>query len=1098
MKKAVFGILFIFLINNGYSQQKIEWIDVDKIIENCSKYEQEGDFEKALIEINKVPKNDSIYYSLQTSKAYYLNNTEKYDEALKVTELGMEAEEHPNKYYFMLNSASAYLELEQYQNAINKYDEMLEIYPKNYQAYYGKGLAYEGLEDFETAVKMYQTSITLSPFNANSHLKLGALCYQEHHITQAMMCLSMYLLINPDGSNSFNILNVYNNMVEVKNDSEKHPDVEISVDDDSFEEIDLIINNYAALNNKYKISNKLNLPIIKQNHAMIKQLEDYEGNGGFWDKYYVPFYKFIDEEELFDVFTYTIAFSVKNEKYKSIVNKQVSDIKSFINVYKEKWQEIIGKNEEIIDGSKKQVQYLYKDLIVNGIGVYENEIPKGEWHFYNSYGGILSVGKFDDEGERNGKWIWYNKLGGLDEVGEFAHGKSTGEYLIYYKNGKLNLRAHYVNDILNGEFERYTKKGALSQHYNYKENEYDGEYLEYYSNGDNFLEYIIPYNTGTEEGTIYVYYPDGSIQSEVVMTDGKKQGIKKHYFQDGEIEITKNYKDNLLEGKFVEYYSNGNVFQEGNYIEGEKTGEWKKYYYEGALNEVLVYSKGKIEGISKEYDRDGILFCEYTYRKGNIIAYKFYNKKNKIIKEAKKQKGEFYYQGYNANGNIVTKGRYDVTGGKKGLWKYYNKNGVLESVDNMVEGKTDGTSKFYYANGAIKSITPYKDDTVTGYYSEFYPNNQLKQQGWFNNDVLEGEWISYYPDGTLKSKNYYTNNKLYGLSYNYSPDGKIVNHIHYQDGRLLTEYQYNHEGEVFDVIDADVDSAKYLMITKFSNGDISTVCEMLYGKRHGSYIGYNFDGKPIVEGRYYYDEQDSIWNWYYPNGDIEQTGVYKFGERDGIWNDYHENGKLRKEREYINGNINGAEKNYNEESVLSQTRSFINGLTHGETSFFSDEGELQMIRYYIYDQLVGYSYLDTNSEILPMIPLKNETGIITAYYNNGKISRQMELIKGDFNNEYIEYYYNGQVCEKQTFSYGNNEGADIYYYSDGTIKEERNYNTGIINGIVNEYYPNGKLKKQTPFMYGDIVGTVKEFNNEGDLIKETNYFNDDPYSQKIY
>ncbi|NQU32149.1 MAG: hypothetical protein HQ521_02845 [Bacteroidetes bacterium] len=1098
MKKAVLGFIILFLTQVLFAQQKVEWVNVDEIIENCLKYEKEGEFEQALEEVNKIPQNDSIYLPSLTSKAYYLLGNEKYEEAIIVCEEGMNAEDHPNKYYFYLNSGAAYLGLEEFEKAIKVFDKALLHYPKNHKFYYNKGLAYEGLKEFDKASQMYQTSITYNPFYANSHLKLGALCYKEHHITQAMMCLSMYLLINPDGENSFNVLNAYNNMVEIQNDSEATPDLVLSKDDESFEELDLIINNLAALSPKYKISNKLVIPLIKQNHAMINQLENYEGEGGFWDRYYVPFYKFIGENDHFDDFSYTIAFSVKNEKYKSIVNKHISDIKKFINIYQSKWKEIVGKNEAIINGEKKPVTYLYKNSIVDGYGEYVNKLPVGIWHIYNDYGGLSSVGGFDTEGKKHGNWIWYDNIGNVTEKGEYDHGKAINEYFVYYDNGKLNVQATYVDDKLEGKLKKYSTKGALLESSYFKDDQKNGEYISNFSIGEGFVDYKINYVDGKADGVVYEYYPDGILKSEMPFKEGKKEGIEKRFFHNGQIESQKVFVDDKLEGEYIEYYSNGNIYQKGLCSDGWNTGEWKTYHSDGNIYEELTYDKGKITGTLKSYDTDGILNSEFTYRKGEVIAYQFYNKSQKIIKQAKKQNGEFYYQGHAPNGNIITNGRYSISGGKKGKWKYYTDNNLLTSTDNNNEGMLEGVSTSYYPNGEVMSLAPYKNDTLSGYYSEFYSNGQLQEQGWYKNGVKEGDWVSYYHDGTIESKNYYTNGKLYGFSEKFAVDGKLTRKYHYRDGSLIKEYHYDTTGNVFNEVTIAVDSATYKVITKFANGNIASVADMLYRKKHGNYLGYNFNGGLRVEGHYFNGERDSIWSWYHNNGKLETQGVYDYGDKQGLWTDYYEDGEVEKESNFKDGYDEGIEKNFNENGVLTQSREHSNGLIVGEVRFYSEEGELQLIRYYNNDRLIGYSYMNENSEILPMIPVKNETAKIIGYFNNSSISREMEMIKGLFHNKYVEYYYNGQVCEDQNYYFGANDGPDIFYFPDGTIKEERNYNRGILIGDVNSYYPNGQLKTHSVYVNGSKHGKSTKYDESGKLIEETVYFNGTVVSQIMY
>ncbi|MBL4594874.1 MAG: hypothetical protein JKX68_13830 [Flavobacteriales bacterium] len=1098
MKKALLVISIFFITQEAFAQEKVEWIDIDEVWKKAAEYETESDYENALLEVEKVPKNDSTYYSALTSKSYYLISTEKYEEAIVVAKEGLKSKYQPFHYYFTVNIISATLGLEKYEETTTTIDKALKIYPTNYKLYYNKGVALEGLKKYAEAAKMYQKAITCKPFYANSHLKLAILCYDEHLITQTMMCLNMYLLNNPDGAGSFKILNSYNNMVKIKNDSKKHPGVKISEDDDTFEEIDLIINNYAALNKKYKISNKLIIPVIKQNHAMIGQLKDYEGNGGFWDKYYVPFYKFTDKNDLFDDFTYTIAFSVENEKYKAIVNKNISGIKSFIKKYQNEWFRLISINEAIVDGKKIEVKYLYNNGKVQGYGKYKDEKTIGKWKVFNDNGRISSIGTFDDEGKKHGKWKWFDKNGKIIEKGEYDHGELANEYLFYHDNGNLSVKAQYKEGKLNGGYKKYDENGALVESATYVDDLYEGEYLSYYSLGEGFVEYKIQYEKGKVEGKVFQYYPDQKIKSEMNFKDDNKEGETIIYYNIGQIDTKKNYSEGLLIGDYIEYHTNGNIYKKGKCEDGDFVGEWRTYFDDNTLATELSYSKGKTDGPYKRYERDGKLYYDYTYRKGEIIAYKFYSKNGEIIKEAKKQKGEFFYEGHAANGNITSEGIYDISGGKEGEWKYYSDNHVLESVENHKENLLQDAITKYYENGNIESITPYNNDTLEGYYVSYYINKKINQQGWYHKGELDGEWLSYYANGTLQKRNYYTNGKLYGTTENYGVDGTLTSEYFYFKNELKREYYYDTKGELMEEINIAVDSTNYHIENRFINGTINNSFAMLYKKRHGKYFGNYFSGKRSVTGDYFNGEYHGLWKWYYENGKIKKEGTYIHGNKNGVWKTYYKNGKLKTENHYEYGYAFKTEKTFNKQGVLIQTRDFTNNNLHGEINFYSEEGKAQLTRYYQHGELIGYGYLDKNGKPTPMISIKNETAKIVAYFDNGKISREMELRNGLFTGIYKEYYYTGQIFEEQKYENDEREGTFKAYYPDGTLMAEKPYNLGQLNGELKEYYPNGKLKEQTNYINNEKHGESKFYNESGKLIKEKTYFDDEVFSEKIY
>jgi protein O-mannosyl-transferase len=74
-----------------------------------------------------------------------------------------------------LNLGLAYYRNGDTQNAINYYNEVLQIIPNNAKAYYLRGLAYGAIGNYEAAVKDYSQSINLQPADISAYLNRGAL-----------------------------------------------------------------------------------------------------------------------------------------------------------------------------------------------------------------------------------------------------------------------------------------------------------------------------------------------------------------------------------------------------------------------------------------------------------------------------------------------------------------------------------------------------------------------------------------------------------------------------------------------------------------------------------------------------------------------------------------------------------------------------------------------------------------------------------------------------------------------------------------------------------------------------------------------------------
>lgn len=1090
---ALLSYLFVF------SQSKIEYIDYEDITKSIHVANEQKEYEAIVEYTNKINKNDSVYNSFLLTKSFYLIQLKKYDEVIKVTDEGLSNPKSINKHSFMINKGLALASLNKYQEAIDLYDEGLIFAPKSNLLLYNKGIALEGLKKYDEAVKVYKESIKLNPFYPRAHLRLGSLCLKQGKTAQALMCVNMYLLLNPDGEDSFPVLNSINETVSGNTNEGEIPNFKTSVDDDSFEEIDLILNGRIALNSKYKIDNDITIAYVKQNHALFEQLKDYKGNGGFWDTSYVPFYKWIYENGHFNNFVYTTSYSIKNPKLKKIVEKKTDDVIEFIKIYKPIWTNIINKNTIVFNGKEQLVTYYFYENSLSGIGAMKNGESIGYWEFYDEDGKLLTIGNYNDAGKRMGEWKWFDGLGEIDEKGIYIDGELDGLYQEYFSDGKLKYAYNYKNGVLNGEYKAYNNKGALIEQKTFVDGKLNGTYYSFYGVGESIKEYIIPYKNDEIDGLAVQFHPNGNTYYEANFKNGKRiNGVEKKYYINKQLLSEANYLDDEYNGSYKSYYSNGNMYEEGQMLEGLNTGNWKTYYADGTLNNESIYEKGQIQGVYKEYSEKGKPYYEFLYRNDNIIAYKYFNEEGNIIKEAKKKAGEFKYEGHAVNGNKVIDGIYDIDGGKEGIWSYYSDNGVLTSSGNYSNNKKIGEHKYYYGNGKLDVISNYKNDTITGYYVKYYKNGTISRQGWHKNDKAHGEWHYYYPDGTISGINYFHKGKLHGKQKVFTVDGKLNEINEFDYGDKVSDQIYDVEGNLFEEIKYLHNQPEFTRnLTHFNNKSYSKL-SYLNGVIHGSYIEFDFYGNKVQEGNYLNGKTHGKRTWYYSDGTIESEAEFLNGDSHGKQTNYFENGSVEDTYFYQFGKLEGACEFYNAEGILIGVNNYKEGKLHGKRTFYSPSGKLQIIRFYENGKIIGYSYLNKEGKELPMIPIINETGKLVSYFDNGNISREMEIENGFWINSYKSYYYSGQLFKEHNNVDNETQGHSLIYYSNGIIKEDAIYNYGLLHGLRKKFYQNGKTKEETNFLNDEKSAEANYYNEEGKLVKKEYFFNGRIYKVENY
>lgn len=739
MKNIISLALLLLCIAKFSAQEKIPFIDLDEIYEQISDKSSLEDYAKNVELLNKISENDSSYCRILVSKSYYQLNSEKYDDALKTVNEGLERECGDLNLSFYINKGLTYTLMEEYDKAIEVYNTGLKTYPKNAELWCNKGIAYENASKIDEAIDAYQTAITLKPTYGRPHLQLGNICYKQERITQALMCFNIYLILIIDEENAFNTLQSLNNAVSSRNENEANPDLEISHDDDAFDELDLILSNKIALNKKYKTGHNIEIALTKQNHAMLEQIKEFEGNEGFWDKKYVPIYKWIAENDHFENFIYTLCYSIENEKYAKIIKSNEKNIIEFLKSFYNKWRSILTNNTLEFEGKTQEVSNFYYDNYTQAVGKMDGETSVGKWQIYHETGQLASEGVYDKNGERDGTWMWYHINGKVKEIANYKNAKLNGENLIFFENGKPKIATYFKDGKLEGEYLLYNEKGALYEKKHFKTGKLDGLYQSYFDVGASLLEWHVPYKNGDVENIAKEYYANGDIYADIPFENGKRHGVEKKYHFNKTLASEISYANGELNGPYKAYHSNGNIWKEGESVDNFYNGPFKTYYRDGTIESDEIYHQGSLDGENKYYDTDGKLHSEFLYRKGEVIAYKYFDKAGKTLKEARKKGGKFEFNGYSPEGIKFSEGLYDIKGGKEGHWKYYSDNGVLTGKGTYSDNKLYGDYTTYYNNGEIESVSQYENDSLNGYYVQYHKNGNMKQQGWYKKNAAQGE-----------------------------------------------------------------------------------------------------------------------------------------------------------------------------------------------------------------------------------------------------------------------------------------------------------------------------------------------------------------------
>ncbi|OFX58460.1 MAG: hypothetical protein A2W97_13635 [Bacteroidetes bacterium GWE2_40_63] len=1067
------------------SAQQVHWIDMNEHVGSINESIEKEKPEEAIKLISVLNENDTVYEAMIKTKIQLLIQLEKYEESINICD--QHIKENQNNYNYYLLKGLALLRSQRYDECVTAYQEMLVHHPMNYIAYYNMGIAYELNKQFKESILSYQKAIVLNPYYQNPHLRLGNLCYQENKISQALLCWNTYLLINPTSEMALEVLVEMNNAVAQKNTHTPNG-IKVSEDDEAFEELDLIITNYAALSKSFKTPSKIGEPLVKQNYALLTKLQDFEGNGGFWSEKYIPLYLGIMQDGQFENFISRIMKATTNEAYLKIINKNTKNQKIFLPWFANEWKLICGKNNGKFWGKEIAQFDYYSEGELHSVGDMD-ELGNftGKFSSYSLQGTLKTSGCYEGD-KRSGEWKWYYPNGNVEEILGYKNGMGYGPFTNFYEDGTICKKATFDNNLYDGEFKKYSPNGVIEEKSNYKAGNLQGEKIIYYSYGEPCVHFKIPFEQGKIHGTVLEYFPSGELMMEKTFNDGIAQ-TEKEFYRDGTLNAIYEYDKGVLNGSVKIYYSNGTLKQEGLFKNDERMGLWKTYFINDKLKQEFSYDgKSNLTGSYKEYDIDGNLWYEYQYDENKLVGYTYFDYGGKILGSGKRQGQYLKFKGYFQNGNLISEGMYDENGRKNDMWKYYSIYGALISVEEYDHGVLIKSDIEYNSNGSPNSTIPYLDGLKQGLAQYKFVNNTVNRQGYYWNDTLQRFWYDYYPDGTLKSTLFYVDGEMVGTSNDYDCTGALKNIDYFKKDIVVHSIKYSKNQIAIDTVNYFKDT---VVDYYYDNGKIKSRRHYLNGYIHGDIEYYHYNGLPSLKGTYFFGKMHSDWRWYNDSGTLTSQETYEYGVQVGKDLSYHDNGKLSTDNFYSEGKEHGTSVSYNEKGKKTYEGSYVYGERHGPAYYYSDEGELELVRYYRHDELIGYSYPQQDGTLKPMIPIINGTTKIISYSQKGNKAREIEFINGDLDGKYIKYFSNGNMFEYDEYLAGVHIGESKDYYENGQLKSIGHYLNGYQHGEFITYYENGKVHKKQAYLNGCRQGLWEEFKANGTLQKKLEYHDDE-------
>lgn len=1053
------------------------------VLENGRKLRENGQAQDALNALRQVDPSDTNYHLILQEMSLAAFDDSAYTDALAYADSGLARFPDDRIYWYGLRG-EAFNGMGKTDTALGCYSQVIREAPYRYQAYFSRGLVYYKQKKYKEAKADLEHCILIFPTYASAHFFLGLVHLQEGDLVPGMLSFMSYLIIKPDGRYNGKVVRLLTEMANVTDDITQLTANHAPGPDDNFDAETEILLSKAALDKSYVLKSNLEDPIVRQMQALLEKADYRPDDKGFCMQYYIPYFKQVFAQGLFNDMVYEM-FSGLGIKSVDDFNKHHKDeVLAFARTTGDYFGKIAATGRlNPADRDTVTVKNLYYEDAVEGHGNFTREKDKvilheGPWTFYNSSGTLKSKGLMDADGKRTGTWNFYYLNGKMKEVSHYKAGmledttwswfdngqpseinpwiddKTEGLYRSFFYNGMPRVVCEYVHDKATGTERKYTATGFLASVGTLKDGDVDGDWTDYYVSGR------------PSEVDHYV--------------KGKLEGIRKKYAEDGTLTEEGSFSNGVEQGPWKTYYTNGKVHENLAYDHGNVDGMYTEYYDNGQVKQTQLYSKGKAEGKESDFTEGGRLYEEDTYEKGKIRAVQFYGADGKpgYAAAIKASGGALSY--FDSLGTRISEGNYSYRGDKEGTYTYFYPSGKVSGRAVYRGGELDGPRVNYFFNGQLSDSANYVQGDEDGYYAYYYTNGRLRQDGWYAAGKRTGPYHEYDINGKMTYATWYEDGDQSGFATYYAASGRKTSEYRFDSGWPVYYAAFDSSGRR--VRDGDITAG----VTK-----IDDPIEV------GRYNHYHLDGRldlvffdhtPSVTRFYREGITDSTYRSFFYGGQTHVEGRYHLGNRVGPWKEYYPSGHVKDTYAFRADNLEGPDTTFNEDGSLSEIENWSDGEEDGPEYSYGDDNKLALIYYYHHGSIVGYGYPGKDGRPVPMIPLPDGCGKVTAYYANGQKSAELNLVDKETQGPRSFWYSNGQLWITGEKNGGLQNGIVKTYYPNGHLKSEDRYYYDNLQGVCKYYYPSGSLEREETYVAGDLEGPVKVYDESGHLKQTKTYY----------
>ena len=299
------SLLFILLCTNcallSHAQRELlnPLIDSKLVIAKGTGLLDEGKYKAAISEYLKVPQSDTSYAVALHDLVLSYYQDSNFVTAEKYGNLALALYPEKNTEWYSL-LANVYDETKRYDLALKAYDTILSQNPYSYITWFNNGITLYKLMRYDEAGTSFQRCVILNPYYAPAHYFLGQLALIKGNMVPAMMSFAVNLLVQPENRYQKNAVGALNTISEVNTTANEYLQKYKPGKEDNFDELQELLVSKVALDKNYKLKAGLEDQIVRQLQVVMEKLEFNAADKGFWMQYYVPLFKNLWDNNLFE------------------------------------------------------------------------------------------------------------------------------------------------------------------------------------------------------------------------------------------------------------------------------------------------------------------------------------------------------------------------------------------------------------------------------------------------------------------------------------------------------------------------------------------------------------------------------------------------------------------------------------------------------------------------------------------------------------------------------------------------------------------------------------------------------------------------------